>query len=216
MRKTLVPPQGRIKTPYVPGLNRCSCGVTPFAVPSLPPCTCRASITGTDSPYSPGCPWARGAVTARCHARSFWGRGWAQGWTGQRVKSKTPLLPWSCTRPLSFLCRGFCYAITFILGTGGKRGFKILLNSSWVFFSDFFALWWVAEGSVRCRRGGKVFFLPKNTSQPAGLCLADCSVPWPGWQGEVWEMLLHGLCRNDDLLFQIFSQLMGLWTQFSL
>jgi len=37
VRNALVSPQGGIKAPYVPGLNRCSRGVTPVAIPSLPP-----------------------------------------------------------------------------------------------------------------------------------------------------------------------------------
>lgn len=132
---------------------------------------------------------ARAATMARWRGKSFWGRGGAQGWTRDCVESKIPLPLWSCTRLLSFLCRGFCYAITFILGTEGKRGFKILFKSSWVFFPYFFALWWVSEGSALVSTWKEGFFPPQeNTSQAAVLCCSDCSVPWPGWQ-RVWEML---------------------------
>lgn len=62
-----------------------------------------------------------------------------------------------------FLCRGCCYAITFILGTGRKGGFKILLCSSLVFF--FYAFFFIPpmmsskqKGVLQCLYGCEFFF----------------------------------------------------------
>lgn len=139
MRKTLVPPQGGTKAPYVLGLNRCSCGVTPFAVPSLPPCTCGASIAGADSPYSWGHP-QQGSPSQPTGTAGAFGEGVVCRAGPDSTWSQKPLSRCAPAhvRLLSFLCRDFCYASTFILGTGGKRGFKILFNSSWVFFHIIF------------------------------------------------------------------------------
>lgn len=153
VRKTLVPPQGGIKAPYVPGPNRCSCGLTPFAVPSLPPSPRSISITGTDSSHSRGHPQhlhhrhrqlplagtspARVAVGAPQHGGSS-GEGALSSAAPDNAWRQKPFS--HRTRLLSFHCRRFCHAITFILGTGGKRGFKILFMASWVLLPGFFSL----------------------------------------------------------------------------
>lgn len=128
VRKTLVPPQGGIKAPYVPGPSRCSCGVTPVL---SPPRRLPAAASPSAAPTAPI--HSHIPSQARCwNPPGALGkeRGCEQRWSGQRVVSKpfSHLTSFSRrTRPLSFPCRRFfCYAITFILGTGWKRGF---LNS---------------------------------------------------------------------------------------
>lgn len=121
VRKTLVPPQGGIKAPYVPGPSRCSCGVTPAPSPPLAasPSAALTAPIHRDIPSQGGCRSPPGALGKE-------GRGCEQRWTGQRVVSKTLLPPHtSAVIPLQAL---FCYAITFI--PGRKTGFKILFKAS--------------------------------------------------------------------------------------
>lgn len=118
-RRTLVPPQGGIKAPYVPGPNRCSCGVTPALSPP-----CHLPVAASPS----------AALTAPIH-RDIPSQGRCRspsGALGRGCDSVRCQKPFSHpTRPLSFPCRRFfCYAITFNLGTGRKRGFKILFKAS--------------------------------------------------------------------------------------
>lgn len=137
VRKTLVPPQGRIKTPYVPGLDRCSCGVTPFAVPSLPPCTCRASITGADSPYSPGCP-RRGVPSRPVVTPGAFGEG-----AGRRVGLDSVWSPKPCSRrdPAHVRCHSFAEAFVMQLPLfweqEGKEALKFSLTLSGFSFQIF-------------------------------------------------------------------------------
>lgn len=123
VRKMLVPAQGRIKTPYVLGLNRCSCRVTPFVVPSLPPCICSASITGTDSPYSQDV--SCGSEDHR-HSPLPWleilGKRLCTGLdrTARGVKNSSPAVILHRSTVIPFL-RDFCYAIILTLSEQKRK-----------------------------------------------------------------------------------------------
>ena len=131
VRKTLVPPQGRIKTPYVLGLNRCSCGVTPFAVPSLLPCTCSASITGTDSPYSWGRP-QQGPLSWPAVTAGAFGEGVVQRVGLDSTWSQKPL---SCCDPAHVRCHSFAEAFVMQLPLFWEREGKEALKFSLAGFS---------------------------------------------------------------------------------
>lgn len=132
VRKTLVPPQGGIKTPYVPGINRCSCGVTPFAVPSLPPRTRSSSIAGADSPYSWGRP-QRGSPSRPDGVAGAFGEGVVCRAGPNSAWSQKPL---SCRDPAHVRCHSFAEAFVMQLPLfwkqEGKEALKFFLT--WVGF----------------------------------------------------------------------------------
>lgn len=134
----LVPPQGGIKTPYVPGLNRCSCGVTPFAVPSLPPHTRSTSITGTDSHYSWGCPQQGSPSRPDGRAGAF-GEGVACRAGPDSARSQKPL---SCCDPAHVCCHSFAEAFVMQLPLfweqEGKEALKFSLTQMGFVFMYFF------------------------------------------------------------------------------
>lgn len=173
--------------------------------PLLSPPSCLALATppspALDSPYSRGRP-QRGWLS--------WPAGTA-GAFGERVVcrvgpdstwSQEPLSRWD---PAHVPCHSFAEAFVMQLPLfweqEGKEALKFSLTLAGFSFLFFFALWWVTEGSVSLLTWREGFSPHMNTSQPDGLCCADCSVPWPAWQRKVWETLLHGFCRNADFLF---------------